>query len=146
MLIGQYETKITGKRRVAIPKRFRDELGDTYVLARWYEGCIVMVSTHSWTTLTSRVTPQGGFVTSAVRDTDRFLMASAYELSADEQGRIVLPKLLTDHAGIAKDIVFLGLGDRVELWDKSVWLAHEEKVKSEAAQLIERVAQSHDNA
>lgn len=146
MLIGQYETKITGKRRVAIPKRFRDELGETYVLARWYEGCIVMVSTNSWTTLTSRVTPQGGFVTSAVRDTDRFLMASAYELSADEQGRIVLPKLLTDHAGITKDVVFLGLGDRVELWDKAVWLTHEEKVKEEAAQLIERVAQSHDNA
>jgi len=144
MIIGHYITSFDKeKRRVAIPKKFRQALGDELIIARWYEGCLVVVSKKSWALLMDRVTGKTRVVTSPVRDTDRFILGSAHEFSPDNQGRVVLPDYLSSHANLGSEVVFVGLGDRIEIWDKKEWEKRESYLSAHAGELIERLADEY---
>ena len=140
MLIGQYSSKLTDNKRISIPKRFREELGEQMIIAKWYEGCLVLVSKEKWDELKLRLTGEAKLVISPVRDIDRFIMASAFEIGLDSQGRFVLPESLIDYAGIQNEVVFAGLGDRVEVWDLDSWRDLEKLAESKAHQAIELIA------
>lgn len=140
MLIGNYSTKLSTANRVAVPNSFRKELGKTFIIAKWYENCLVVVSSESWKELLKRITGQVQFVTQSVRDTDRFILGSAFELTTDAQGRTVLPKQLIEFAKLHDEVVFIGLGDRVEVWSKTEWEEREKYVSENAAQLLETIA------
>lgn len=140
MVIGQFVSNVSKSRRVAVPKKFRKDLGDRFIVTKWYEKCLVLVSKNSWQSLMDRLTGQTRALTSPVRDTDRFLMASAYEAKCDAQGRIVLPKHLSDYARIANEALFLGLGDRVEIWDKKEWEKRELYIQTHASGMLESIA------
>ena len=75
-----------------------------------------------------------------IRQTEHFIFASAYEVEVDDQGRIVLPDRLVSYAGINDQVYFLGIGDRVEIWNKAVWEAKEAEVAHDAASYIENLA------
>ena len=137
MLIGQYFSKITLKNRIAIPKKFRDEVGNNVIIARWYEGCLVVIPKVRWNSILEKLTGQMEILTKAVRDTDRFVLGSAYEVDLDAQGRFVIPANLKEYAKLIEDVIFLGLGDRLELWDSKVWADREQGVQKEAAQELE---------
>ncbi len=139
MLIGQYETTITEAKRVAIPKKFRSELGSNFIIARWYEKCLVLVAKNNWTSLMERVTGTNAPVIAPVRRTDRFILGSAFELTPDSQGRAVLPTSLVEYAGLKVEVVFVGLGDRVEIWDKTHWEKEESELANIAGDLIENL-------
>lgn len=141
MLIGQYESIIGDKNRTSVPRKFRNELGDSLIIARWYENCLVVVSAGSWSSLVGRLTGASRMVTQSVRDTDRFILGSAYEITPDSQGRIVLPANLVEFAKLKSDIVFLGLGDRVEVWDKTEWKKRQDYIAANADGLIEKLSQ-----
>ena len=140
MVIGQFIANVTKSRRVAVPKKFRKDLGDRYVIAKWYEKCLILVSKNDWQKLMARLTGDTRALTSPVRDTDRFLMASAYETRCDGQGRIVLPKYLSDYARITTEALFLGLGNRVEIWDKKEWEKRELYIATHASGMLESIA------
>lgn len=140
MLIGQYQSKLGAKRRTAIPKKFRTTLGKNPIITRWYEGCLVLISKDNWNALLDKLTGKQEIVTAPVRDTDRFIMGSAFELEPDTQGRVIIPDYLADYAELKEDLVFLGLGDRVELWDKNTWLKKEKSIAETASQLVEKLA------
>lgn len=142
MLLGHYYVSLTEKNRTAIPKKFREELGNTGIIARWYEGCLVVVSEKNWTSFFNRLTGKSETFTEPVRDTDRFIFGSAFNISLDEQGRFVIPKVLVDYAGLKDQIVFVGLLDRIEIWDKNAWEEREKTVGEKANLLIEKLA--HD--
>jgi MraZ protein len=141
MLIGQYETTLSAKRRIAIPSNFRRELGKRFIAAKWYEGCLVLVSQDDWQELLNRLTGKKGIITAPVRDTDRFILGSAFELEPDSQGRVIIPALLANYANLKEDIIFIGLGDRVEIWSKSEWKKRESFVASHAAEFVEKMAE-----
>lgn len=140
MLIGNYSTKLSQGHRVAVPNNFRKEIGNTFVVAKWYEKCLVLVSSESWKELLKRITGGTQFVTQSVRDTDRFILGSAFELTSDAQGRVVLPASLVQFAGFEDEVVFIGLGDRVEVWDKAEWEKREAYVSEHAGELLEQIA------
>jgi len=142
MLIGQYTSKLTDKERVSIPKKIREELGDDLILAKWYENCLVLVSREKWKELLSRVFGETKLVISPVRDIDRFLMSSAYELKLDNQGRFIIPEILKKHAEIETEIIFVGLGDRVEVWSEVGWRKIEESAQEKASKAIEIIARN----
>ncbi len=142
MLIGSFQSKITDGNRVAVPKRLRTELGDRFIVAKWYEQCVVMISLTDWEALLQKLTGKQELLTRAVRDTDRFILGSAFEVEVDRQGRINLPANLIPFAKLSTDVVFLGLGSRVELWDATTWGAKEAQIATEAADLLENM--SHD--
>jgi MraZ protein len=142
MLIGQYTSKLTDKERVSIPKKIREELGDDLILAKWYENCLVLVSREKWKELLRRVLGETKLVISPVRDIDRFLMSSAYELKLDNQGRFIIPEILKKHAEIETEIIFVGLGDRVEVWSEVGWRKIEESAQEKASKAIEIIARN----
>jgi len=121
MLIGAYNGTLNEKRRTAIPKKFLEELGKKPLIAKWYEDCLIVVSSAFWEGLLTRLTGGKKTVSLGVRNIERFILGSAFELEPDEQGRVIIPQILADYAKLSKEIVFVGLSDRVEIWTKSAW-------------------------
>jgi len=145
MLLGQYEAVLTDKGRLALPKKFRERLGTMIVVAKWYEGCLVIVASESLDLLLQRLTADTKYITGPVRDTDRFVLGSAFEVDLDKQGRFVVPKYLRDYALLGKEVIFLGLGNRVEVWDKKTWLVREKNIQKGAEELVETIARESKN-
>lgn len=141
MLLGSYSGILSPKRRTAIPKKFLIELGEKVIIAKWYEGALLLVRTDAWEALLSRITGETKVVTQPVRDTDRFILGSAYELIPDEQGRVIIPANLVVYAGLGNQIVFIGLGSRVEVWDDAAWDKRQKYIAAHAGELIEKLAQ-----
>jgi len=139
MLIGQYTVNLSSGRRVAIPKKFVNELGRKMVITRWYEGCLVLVSIENWKVLLNRLTGEKKFITAPVRDIDRFILGGAYEVEPDGQGRVVVPEALANYATLLSQVVFMGLGDRVEIWGWAQWNKREKIVLKEAAATAEKL-------
>ena len=140
MLLGTYSVTFSSKHRVAVPSQFRKYLGEKFILAKWYEGCLVLVSHDFWQALWQRLTGGEEIIVSQIRDTERFIMASAYEMELDNQGRIVIPEKLVSYAGLGVGVSFLGIGDRVEIWDEAKWGAKEKLLITEAPKLINELA------
>ncbi|KKR71104.1 MAG: Protein MraZ [Candidatus Woesebacteria bacterium GW2011_GWA2_40_7b] len=140
MLLGTYPAKLATNHRVGVPAPLRKALGENIVIAKWYEECLVLVAESSLNALLTRVTGKQGLITAPVRGSEHFIFSSAFEVVPDDQGRIVIPEDLVKYAGLSEDIYFLGVGDRVEVWEKQIW---DEKVKTivkEAPEYIEELS------
>jgi MraZ protein len=115
-------------------------LGESFIVAKWYERCLVLVPEISFSALLEKLKGETKIITRGVRDTERFILGSAFELSCDEQGRVVLPHSLAIYAGLVKDLSFIGLGDRVEIWDAGAWQKKEAWVAKSASETLEKLA------
>ena len=120
MLIGEYKSRVGDKKRVSLPKKFRDELGENLILTRGYENALIIVNEKLWRKVATEVI-DGSFINKDIRDTSRFLVGGAKEINLDDQGRFVIANTLLEYANIKKDIVFIGLINWVEIWDKDRW-------------------------
>ena len=141
MLVGTFQAALSPKRRTAIPKKFLKELGNRVIMAKWYEGCLALVGETYWLALLKRLT--GGETrvpTEPIRDTERFILGSAYEVLPDEQGRVVIPMELVIYAGLSEKLVFIGLMDRIEVWNEDNWREKEKAVSVHAGELVEKLA------
>lgn len=120
MLLGQYENKIDEKGRVALPSRFRVLLGKKIIVTQGYENSLIIVSEGQWQSLLEG-TAGRPFIEYETRETQRFLLGGASELTLDGKGRFILPSYLRTFAGIKNEVIFLGLSRYVEIWDKRRW-------------------------
>ena len=141
MIIGEYQNRIGEKKRVALPKKFRAELGNSLILTRGYENCLVLVNTKMWESIASEVV-NGSFINSKIRDTSRFLVGSAVEIQLDPQGRFVIPQPLFDHAKFEDEIVFIGLVNWIEIWNKKEWEAKLEGLKTNSSDIADQLINS----
>ncbi len=141
MLIGEFLNKLGEKNRVALPKKFREILGDEVIVTRGYEDCLILVNKSQWRNLL-QIFDDKPFTTSPVRDTRRFLIGGAQEVKCDNQGRFVLPMNLKKFSEIKKEVVFVGLGDWVEIWDKDKWEKRMDMVKPQASKIAEKLKES----
>jgi MraZ protein len=137
MLIGSYQGLLSESRRVAVPKKFITELGEKPIVAKWYEDCLIMVSNGFWESLSKRLTGDHKTIDLGVRDIERFILGSAFETEPDDQGRIIIPEILAKYAKFDKDLVFVGLIDRIEIWPKSVWDSKSETLAKSTKDYIE---------
>ena len=144
MFVGTYLVSVTSGKRTAIPSVFRQKLGQNLILARWYENCLVLVGTDSWNALLERLTGGEKMVVEPVRQTEHFIFASAYEVTVDEQGRIVLPDRLASYASLGDQVYFLGINDKIEILNKELWERKEKEVASQAASYIEELAKNNE--
>jgi|SRR6185369_6901185 len=140
MFLGTYLVRVTSGNRTAVPSMFRPELGESFILAKWYEGCLVLVSKNSWSALLTRMMGEERMIIKPVRDTEHFIFASAYEMVPDDQGRIIIPERLTKYANLKEEVYFLGIGDRIEIWNKENWEEKEEIVVKDAPNYIEELS------
>lgn len=139
MFLGRYFSQVSEKGRLALPSKFRQEIKGKIFIARWYENCLVIVAGNSWEDFMSRLARKSDILTKPVRSIERFIFSTATEIELDEQGRFVLPLFLREIGQIkpGDEIVFLGLGDRIELWNKSIWEKEEIRIKSESEKMLE---------
>jgi len=121
MIIGSYPGNLGEKRRVTLPKKVLEEIGEKPILAKWYEDCLILVSVDFWEKLFERLTGGQKVLRLGIRDIERFILGSAFEVEPDGQGRIIIPEILANYAKLEKELVFVGLGDRIEIWDKKTW-------------------------
>lgn len=138
MLIGQSEGKLSKKYQAAFPKKFREDLGDTLIVTKGLENCLIIVSEEEWKTLLEG-TEGRPFTNKATRELQRFLLGNAQRVELDEKGRFVVPEYLRKHAAIAEDIVFAGLERFVEMWDKEQWEKHQKTLSENIASIAERL-------
>ena len=123
MFIGEFRHSVDDKGRVAVPVRFRSELAGGAIVSKWIDGCLAIHSRNAWESLAERaghlpVTDAGA------RTFQRFLFGTAFEVTLDGQGRIVIPQVLRDFAGLRTDVQVVGSRDHVELWAPDRWSAY----------------------
>lgn len=138
LLIGRYSSHIGIKGRVAVPVKLRQTLGKTAIIAQGYEHSLLLVSRKQWEQLTSFLANQP-LTVGPVRDTERFLYGSAYEAEFDEQGRMVVPQELREYAGLNGEAVFLGVGNRIEIWSRDNWSTYEQKLVKNIELIAEKL-------
>ena len=138
MLIGEFHNKIDDKNRLAVPKKFRDELTLPYVLTKGYENSLVLVDSQSWQEITREI-QSNSYILKSLRETTRFLVGGAVELSLDQQGRITIPKHLMSFASLTKNVVIVGLMRWVEIWDEAQWEKHQKMLQENASSISEEL-------
>ena len=141
MLIGEYTVKLGDKKRLAIPKKFREEQGTKLIITKGYENSLVIVNQIQWEQIAGEVT-NGSFISKDIRETTRFLVGSANELEFDEQGRFVVPTSLLEYAGLGSEVVFVGLINWVEVWDKKKWEEKNQYLLKHNEEIAERLNES----
>lgn len=144
MLVGEYRSKIGDKKRVAVPKKIRDDLGDDLILTRGYENALVIVNKDMWRKIAGEII-DGSFINQNIRETSRFLVGSATELTPDNQGRIVIPTGLYEYASFTEEVVFVGLVNWVELWDKAKWEERMEYLAKNSEQIAQELAKANNH-
>jgi len=120
MLMGTFESLIDAKNRYAIPAKFRDELGKTCVLTRGLDKCLILYPMDTWTQLEKKLQALPKSDKNA-RAFIRFMYANAVECEIDKQGRTVLSEQFRKAGNIDKEIVTIGMLDRVEIWAKEIY-------------------------
>lgn len=140
MLLGQYNVSVTAKGRIAIPSRFRKELGEMLIATKWFEGCAVIVPLDNWKTLLTKVTASSETLNVSVRELERFILGNAFEIELDTQGRFVIPKSLKEFAKLEGSVVFVGLDNRVEVWNEKLWTEKQEFLQGTAGKLMEQLS------
>lgn len=141
MLIGQHDGRIDIKGRTALPKKFREILGDKLIITLGYENSLIVVAQENWKALLEG-TEGKPFVQSETRETQRFLLGGASNVELDSKGRFILPGYLREFGQIKDGVVFVGLSRYVEIWDKTRWDKYqkelEKRIDSISQKLIEK--------
>lgn len=140
MLIGEYTHSLDPKGRVFMPARFREELGEKFIVSRGIGKCLFVFSVEVWTEFTAKL--------KTIPLTDqkaqvflRMLFASASECEVDKQGRVLLPQRLRDYAHLEKEVSVIGVMSRVELWAREEWEAYNEASQEDYEQTLEKLAE-----
>lgn len=120
MLIGEYNHNIDTKGRLIIPSKFREELGDNFIITKGFDNCLFVFPENEWKAFGDKLA-QLPMSQKNARAMTRFFFGSAVEGDLDKQGRVLLSSALRSHAGLEKEVVLVGTRNRVEIWDKARW-------------------------
>ena len=123
MFMGQYGHNIDSKGRTIIPSKYREGLGDTFVITRGLDGCLFLYPMPERENFVDKLKQLPS--SQKTRKIQRQFLSKAMEVSLDKQGRILVPKMLRASAGLEKEVVFAGMMNRVEVWDKERFAAEE---------------------
>ena len=118
--MGEYHHNIDEKGRIIIPSKFRDELVSEFVVTKGLEGCLFVYPKNEWGNIVNSL-KQIPFTKKDARNFSRVFMASASMLDFDKQGRINVPRPLVEYAKLDKECVIIGVNDRLEIWNKSLF-------------------------
>jgi MraZ protein len=143
MLIGEFESRVTDKNRVAVPAKIRTELKNNLILARGYEGCLILLDEKRFQDLIKLISVKP-LLNTSVRDTRRFILGGAHEIELDAQGRFVLPLSLKQYAHIDTDVIFIGIMDWAEVWSREKWTKKLTDLSSSAADIAQRLMEGDD--
>lgn len=139
MLLGEYEHTLDSKGRLAMPAKLREALGNKFIITKGLDGCLFVYDMEQWQKLEAKLAGLP-MRRKTARDFTRFLFGGACEGECDKQGRVLLPLNLRRHAGLEKDAVIVGVGNRAEIWDAARWAAYNEESAEDVNELAEQLA------
>ena len=120
MFIGEYQHNLDAKGRIVVPGRFREELHESFILARGLDGCLSIYSLKQWDKMFEEI-DKLPTTKKAARQYIRMLTSTATECTLDNQGRIQIPSFLSKPVNIVKECIVIGANDHIEIWDKATW-------------------------
>lgn len=120
MFMGEYQHSIDDKGRLIIPAKFRDALGQSFVVTRGLDNCLFVYPEKEWSAMEQKLKALP-LMKADARAFTRFFLAGATECELDKQGRVNIPGNLREHAGLDKDCVVIGVSSRVEIWSRENW-------------------------
>ena len=138
MLIGQYEHTIDNKKRLALPAKFRGELGDKVIITKGVEKCLVVYTQKEWEVMSGKLGNLPISQTEA-RSFARIILAGAMEVALDKLGRILIPDYLKTYAGLKKTVVICGLSNRLEVWDEEKWDAYRKAAEKGVEEIVSKL-------
>jgi len=140
MFIGEYSHTIDNKRRLAIPSKFRRELGKKAVITRGLDNCLFVFPEEEWSVLAKKLgaLPLGQ---SDARGFIRLMLSGAMDVSLDGLGRILVPDYLREYASLKKQVVVTGVFNRLEAWDEALWKQYKGRSEKEIGNMAERLGE-----
>jgi MraZ protein len=140
MLIGEYTHSIDEKKRLAIPAKFRKELGRGAVITRGLDNCLVIYPNKEWSTMSDKLGKLPASQLEA-RGFARIMLAGAAQVEFDSLGRVLVPEYLKAYAFLKKNVVVTGVYNRLEIWDASRWETYKQKAEKDIEQFASKLGE-----
>ncbi len=140
MFIGEYEHTLDEKKRVSLPKAFRNGLGKKMVMTRGLDNCLFVYPMKNWEKVSAKL-QELSFAQADTRGFNRFILSGAAEVETDGAGRILIPEHQKNFAGLKKNVVFAGVSDRVEVWDAAAWQEYKARIEKQADAMAEKLGE-----
>jgi len=139
MLSGEYNHSIDTKGRLIIPSKFRETLGDTVIITKGIDRCLLVFPVTQWEEFETELhkLPRSA----RTRDYLRYIVGSAESVTIDKMGRVPLSQPLRHHAVIDREVVLVGVLDRIEIWDKAAWDKKNEELSDDIEDISEELTQ-----
>lgn len=138
MFIGEYQHSLDPKKRLALPSKFRKELGGNVVVTRGLDKCLFVYPAKVWKELAEKLgtLPMGE---STTRSFVRLMLAGAVDSDVDGQGRVLLPDYLKEYAGLDRNVIVAGLFNRLEIWDEQKWNTYKAGAEKNSDEIAEQL-------
>lgn len=120
MLVGEYEHSLDAKGRIIMPAKFREDIGDKFIVTKGLDGCLFAFSISEWEKFEEKLSTLP-ISNKDARIFSRFFFAGAIDCELDKQGRFLISSNLREFAGFNKDVVIIGMNSRIEIWSKEKW-------------------------
>ena len=130
MLIGEYEHTLDAKGRLSMPAKLRKDMGETFIVTKGLDGCLFAFSQTEWLNFEQKLKALPLSDKNA-RNFVRFFLAGATECEIDKQGRFLIPNNLRIAANLDKETIIIGVGTRLEIWDKGTWNAKDDEISAD---------------
>ena len=138
MLMGEYHHNIDDKGRLTIPSKFRDDLGEKFVITRGLENCLFAYSLEDFQKIVAEL-QKIPFTKKDARQFMRFFLSGATTIEFDKQGRINISSPLISYAGLKKECIIIGTGDRLEIWSSDNWNDFFDSTKDNMSDIAENL-------
>ena len=138
MFIGEYEHNLDTKGRVTMPVKLREDIGDTFIVTKGLDGCLFAYSQIEWNNFEEKLKTLP-LTNKNARDFVRFFLSGAIECEIDKQGRFLIPNNLRTYAKLEKEVVIIGVGTRIEIWNKKDWTKYSSDENISADEIAENM-------
>lgn len=139
MFLGEYQHSLDIKSRLIVPAKYREGLGDVFVVTKGLDNCLFLYPLDEWKALEQKLKLLP-MASADARAVVRFFFSGACECEMDKQGRILLPQNLREYAHIDKDVMVTGAGPRVEVWARDKWETYLQQTEASSGELAEKLA------
>ena len=130
MLIGEYNHSLDAKNRLIMPAKLREDMGETFIITTGLDGCLFGFSMQEWQKFEDKLKALP-ITNKNARNFVRFFLSGATECEIDKQGRFLIPNNLRNAANLEKEVVIIGVGTRLEIWDKGIWEKCDEDISAD---------------
>ena len=138
MLIGEYEHSLDAKGRLIMPAKLREDIGEKFIITKGLDGCLFGFSQNEWKNFEEKLKTLP-LTNKNARDFVRFFLSGAIECEIDKQGRFLIASNLREYGALEKEAVIIGVGTRIEIWNKDKWKTYNSEENISADEIAENM-------